>query len=84
MMVSPSMPLISEIFISLRVPSDSRLTWTIMLMAEAICWRIARCGIEKPPSSIIISSRPIDSRGLFAWIVAMEPSWPVDIACSMS
>src|ERR1700680_2665265 len=55
-----------------------------MLMAEAICWRIARCGSETPDSSIIISSRPRHSRGLLAWIVAIEPSWPVDIACNMS
>ena len=55
-----------------------------MLIAEAICWRIARCGIEKPDNSIIISRRPRHSRELLAWMVAIEPSWPVDIACSMS
>ena len=57
--ISPSIPVISEIFITLREPSERRLTWTMMLMAEAICWRIARCGIETPESSIIISSRPM-------------------------
>jgi hypothetical protein len=31
-----------------------------------------------------ISTRVIASRALFAWIVVIEPSWPVFIACSMS
>ena len=55
MIASPSMPVTSEIFIILREPSARRATWTMILMAEATCWRIARCGIEKPDSSIIIS-----------------------------
>ena len=33
---------------------------------------------------IICSRREIASRGLLAWMVAIEPSWPVFIACSMS
>ena len=71
---SPSIPVISEILITLREPSDSRLTCTTMLIAEAICWRIARCGIDAPDSSIIISSRCNASRGVFAWMVQIEPS----------
>ena len=33
---------------------------------------------------ISCSRREIASRGLLAWMVAIEPSWPVFIACSMS
>ena len=33
---------------------------------------------------IMFSSRVSASRGVLAWIVAIEPSWPVFIACSMS
>ena len=32
----------------------------------------------------MFSSRVSASRGLLAWIVPIEPSWPVFIACSMS
>ena len=33
---------------------------------------------------IMFSSRVSASRGVLAWIVVIEPSWPVFIACSMS
>ena len=41
---SPSMPVISVMAVTLRVPSDMRSTWTTRLIADAICWRIARSG----------------------------------------
>src|SRR4051812_32884273 len=47
-MMSPSMPTISEICITLRVRSDRRLTCTTMLMALAICCRMARSGRSSP------------------------------------
>ena len=37
-----------------------------------------------PVMPTICSSRPSASRGVLAWIVVIEPSWPVFIACSMS
>ena len=42
---SPSMPVISVIAVTRRVPSDSRAIWTMRLTAEAICWRTARSGM---------------------------------------
>ena len=65
-MTSPSMPVISEIAVTLRVPSDMRVTWTIKLMAEAICCRIARSGIFRLAIATIVSSRYSASRGLLA------------------
>ncbi len=41
-------------------------------------------GRSRPAMPIICSRRPSASRQLLAWIVLMEPSWPVFIACSMS
>src|SRR5918993_1010676 len=41
-MMSPSMPVISEMLVTLRVPSLNRDCWTTIWMAAAICWRIAR------------------------------------------
>src|SRR5436853_3595948 len=46
--VSPSMPVISEIEVTRREPSDKRATWTTRLIAEAICWRIARSDRRMP------------------------------------
>ena len=83
-MMSPSMPTISEICVTLRVPSDRRLTWTTRLMALAICCRIAFSGSSRPAIEIIVSSRLSASRGVLACSVVSEPSWPVFIACSMS
>ncbi len=37
-----------------------------------------------PPIATICSRRVTASRGVLAWIVAIEPSWPVFMACSMS
>src|SRR5690606_9668145 len=41
---SCSMPVISHILTSLRVPSDCRVSWITMVMADAICWRTAFSG----------------------------------------
>src|SRR5438045_5012706 len=46
--VSPSMPVISEIDVTRREPSDKRATWTTRLIAHAICWRIARSDRRTP------------------------------------
>ena len=48
--------------------------------AEAICPRIACSEIFIPPIITICSRRVSASRGLFAWIVAIDPSWPVFMA----
>ena len=45
---------------------------------------MAFSGISKPAIMIIVSSRAMASRGVLAWIVVSEPSWPVFMACSMS
>ena len=37
-----------------------------------------------PAIIVIVSSRDSESRGEFEWIVEIEPSWPVFMACSMS
>ena len=49
-MTSPSMPVISEIAVTLRVPSLNRVCWTTTSwMAAAICCRMARSsGIRRP------------------------------------
>ena len=53
-------------------------------MADAICWRIAFSGRFVAPIAIIVSIRDRASRGVLAWTVVSEPSWPVFMACSMS
>ena len=83
-MTSPSMPVISEMLVTLRVPSPSRLTWITTWMALAICWRIAFSGRSRLAMAIMVSSRLSASRGVLAWSVVSEPSWPVFMACSMS
>ena len=37
-----------------------------------------------PVIDTMFSMRPSASRGVLAWTVVSEPSWPVFIACSMS
>ena len=83
-MTSPSIPTTSVICVTRRWPSRMRLTWQIRWTAEAICVRIAFEGRLIPVIPIMFSSRVSASRGLLAWIVLIEPSWPVFIACSMS
>ena len=53
-------------------------------MALAICVRMAFSGNSKPAIMIMVSRRARASRGVLAWIVVSEPSWPVFMACSMS
>src|SRR3989454_930742 len=84
MMVSPSIPATSETLVTLRVPSVRRAVLTMRSSAELICCRIARVGRLKPDICIIISSREIESRGVLAWMVEIDPSWPVFMAWSMS
>ena len=55
-------------------------TW----IAEAICARIAFSGRVGAPIAIIVSIRVSASRGVLAWTVVSDPSWPVFMACSMS
>ena len=52
--------------------------------APATCSRMARTGRSMPAMSTIVSRRESESRGLLAWTVVIEPSWPVFIAWSMS
>ena len=73
-MTSPSMPVISEMPVTLRVPSAMRETWTMMFTADAICWRIARSGMFRFAIATIVSSRYSASRGLLAWMVVKLPS----------
>src|SRR5664280_56669 len=81
---SPSIPWTSVMFVMRRVPSLSRDWCTIRSTAEETCSRIARSGRSTPAMSTMVSSRESMSRGLFAWPVDIEPSWPVFIAWSMS
>src|SRR3984885_3850852 len=83
-MMSPSSPVISATLITRRLPSLSRDNCTITRMAAAIWPRIEVTVIGSPAMPIICSSREMASRGVLAWIVAIEPSWPVFMACNMS
>lgn len=78
------MPVSSWMLTILRLPSVSRAVCTTTDSAELICWRIVFGGSARPATPIMFSSRVSASRGVFAWIVASEPSWPVFIAFSMS
>ena len=46
--------------------------------------RTALIGISIPAIEIMFSRRLTASRDELAWIVVIDPSWPVFIACSMS
>ena len=67
-----------------REPSTRRETWTIRSNAADDCSRMARSGRSTPAVSTSVSTRLMASRGVFAWIVVSEPSWPVFMAWSMS
>src|SRR5471032_2132832 len=82
--ISPSMPVISWMATTLRLPSVSRATWITTLMAALICWRMALPGNMAAAMLIMFSRRVSASRAVLAWMVAIDPSWPVFIACSMS
>src|SRR5690606_2935835 len=79
-MTSPSIPTISEMVITLRVPSESRASWITTLIALAICWRMPRSGRLSPAMEIMVSRRLNASRGELECSVVSEPSWPVFIA----
>ena len=81
---SPSMPVISDRLTRRRRPSLRRATWITMWIADAICARAERGEISIPLIPIICSTRLSESRGVLAWTVVIDPSWPVFIACSMS
>jgi hypothetical protein len=80
----PSIPVISAMLVTLRVPSERRVIWTTTSMAELICWRIALSGSCRPAMATIVSRRARASRGELEWIVVSDPSWPVFMAWSMS
>ena len=61
-----------------------RSTWTIRSSAPTICERIARDGRLNCPICTMFSIRVSASRAVLAWIVEIDPSCPVFIACSMS
>lgn len=69
-----------DLGVTRRAPSLSRCSCTTSWMAEAICVRMLCCDMGRPAMPIICSSRETASRGELAWIVAMDPSWPVFIA----
>ena len=52
--------------------------------AEAIWLRTALIGISIPAIAIMFSRREQASRAELAWIVVIDPSWPVFMAWSMS
>ena len=68
----------------LREPSVKRVCCTITWMLRAICSRIACDGRSTPAMSTRVSRRASASTGEFAWMVVIEPSWPVFMAWSMS
>src|SRR5215212_9976396 len=53
--VSPSMPVISEMDVTRREPSDMRATCTTRLSADATCWRMARSDRCIPVIWIMVS-----------------------------
>ncbi len=61
-----------------------RLSWTMTLSAREIVWRAAASDIVNPAMPTIASMRESASRGVLAWTVVIEPSWPVFMAWSMS
>ena len=78
--ISPSIPVISVMWVTRRAPSRRRSIWTIRSIADAICSRIALVGRSKPAIRTMVSSRDRASRGAFACTVDSEPSCPVFIA----
>ena len=53
-------------------------------MAEPICARTASYGRSMEAIITIVSSRDSASRAELEWMVDIDPSWPVFMACSMS
>ncbi len=81
---SSSMPVISEMVVTLRVPSERRAICTTACTADAIWWRTARSGMFRFAMETMFSTRAMASRGELAWTVVSEPSWPVFMACNIS
>jgi hypothetical protein len=52
----------------------------MMVIADAICARMLLSDIDSPAMPTICAMRASASRGLLAWMVAIEPSWPVFMA----
>lgn len=78
------MPVTSVIDRIRRRPLESRPICTMKSIAFEI-WRRRLDSVPwKPAKPASISSRYRHSRGELAWIVPIEPSWPVFIACSIS
>ena len=61
-----SMPVISEMLVTLRVPSLIRVACTTIEMAEEICWRTDFSGRFMLPIATIDSSLEMASRGVLA------------------
>ena len=78
------MPCTSVIDVTRRLPSRRRVIWMIRSTALQICSRMARSGRSMPAISTMVSRRASASRGVLAWMVVSEPSWPVFMAWSMS
>ena len=74
----------SVMWVIRRVPSLKRATCTNRSTAELTCCRMERTPMLAFAIPTITSRRPIASRGLLAWTVVSEPSWPVFMAWSMS
>ncbi len=60
--------------VTLRLPSDWRESCTMSCTALAIWPRIEATVIGRPAMPIICSRREMASRGVLAWMVAIEPS----------
>src|SRR3712207_7530979 len=60
-----------------RPPRSTLFPYTTLFRSDAICSRMALTGRSNPDISVIVSMRARTSRGLLAWIVVSEPSWPV-------
>ena len=67
-----------------RPPSRWRSTCTMRSTAPTICCLIALLGRPMLPICTMFSIRVSASRVLLAWMVDIDPSWPVFIACNMS
>lgn len=67
-----------------REPSPKRVSWTTTFTALLIWSWSASNGISTSDMEARVWSRIRASPELLAWTVASEPSWPVDIAWSMS
>ncbi len=67
-----------------RAPSAKRVSWTITSTALLIWSCRATKGISTSDMEARVCNRVSASSALLAWTVAREPSWPVDMAWSMS